>query len=199
MSTTIFTLENVDDYSEKINIDELYERKRQGDLSQLTLYKKILSRIHLRIRTISRQKSNVNEFFCWYVVPEVILGVSKLKYDQGACIAYIICQLKENGFNVRYIHPNTLFISWLHWVPSYVRAEIKNKTGIIINEFGERKPDDPSEKDEMEEYHNTNTNNQGKEETGARKKQYTPIETYKPLGNLIYEEDFFNKMEKRIH
>ena len=195
MSATIFTLENVDDYSEKINIDELYERKRQGDLTQLTLYKKILSRIHLRIRTISRQKSNVNEFFCWYIVPEVILGVSKLKYDQGACIAYIIYQLKENGFNVRYIHPNTLFISWLHWVPSYVRTEIKNKTGIVINEFGERK----QEEEEDPKENNTNNNENAKEETGNRKKQYTPIETYKPLGNLIYHEEFLNKMEKRIN
>ena len=36
----IFTLENFSDFSEKINIDELYEKKRQLDLSKLELFKK---------------------------------------------------------------------------------------------------------------------------------------------------------------
>ena len=40
---------------------------------------------------------------------------------------YLIDKLQENKFNVKYIHPNTLFISWIHWVPQYVRTEIKNK------------------------------------------------------------------------
>ena len=198
--TTIFTLENIEDASEKINIDELYERKRQGDLGQLALYKKILNRIHVRIRTISRQKQQVNEFFCWYVVPEVIIGVPKMKYDQGACIAYIICQLKENGFNVRYIHPNTLFISWLHWVPSYVRTEIKNKTGIVVNEFGERQEETNHDEEEEEEARRGNGAAAGsfRSNGSSSKKQYTPIENYKPLGNLVYEEDLLNQMEKRI-
>ena len=40
----IFTLENVTDFSEKLNIDELYEKKRQYDLTQLALFNKILNR-----------------------------------------------------------------------------------------------------------------------------------------------------------
>ena len=78
----------------------------------------------------------MDEHFCWFVVPEVIIGVPK--YDQGSCIAYILDKLKENKFQVRYIHPNTLFISWNHWVPSYVRTELKKKTGIAIDEFGKK-------------------------------------------------------------
>jgi hypothetical protein len=130
----IFTLENIEDFSEKLNIDELYEKKRQYDLSKLALFNKILNRIHVRIKTTSRQKHD--EHFCWFVVPEIIIGVPK--YDQAACIAYLIDKLKTNGFNVRYIHPNTLFISWLHWVPSYVRTELKKKTGILIDEYGQK-------------------------------------------------------------
>ena len=30
----IFTLENIEDFSEKISIDDLYEKKRQYDLNQ---------------------------------------------------------------------------------------------------------------------------------------------------------------------
>jgi len=119
--SSIFTLENIADFSEKLNIDELYEKKRQYDLNKLALFNKILNRIHVRIKTVSRQRKDEN--FCWYVVPELIIGVPK--YDQAACIAYLMDKLKENGFNIKYIHPNTLFISWIHWVPSYVRTELK--------------------------------------------------------------------------
>ena len=127
---SIFTLENIEDFSEKLNIDELYEKKRLQDLNKLALFNKILNRIHVRIKTVSRQK--IDEQFCWFLVPEIIIGVPK--YDQAACIAYLINKLKNNGFNVRYIHPNMLFISWIHWIPSYVRSELKKKTRINIDE-----------------------------------------------------------------
>jgi len=191
----IFTLENISDFSEKINIDELYEKKRQLDLSKLNLFNKILNRIHVRIKETSRRKAH--EHFCWFLVPEVIIGVPK--YDNAACIAYLIDKLQENKFNVRYIHPNTLFISWLHWVPAYVRTELKKKTGIIINEFGE-KVDEPDTQDNKTNYEASNPNNymfntkeqavQGKQQ----KKNYTPINSYKPSGNLVYEEDLLNKI-----
>ena len=130
----IFTLENFTDFSEKINIDELYEKKRQTDLNKLELFKKILNRIHIRIKTTAKQ--NIHEKFCWFVVPEIIIGVPK--YDQAGCIAYLMNTLETNGFKVRYFHPNTILISWNHWVPSYVRNEIKKKTGIEVNEYGEK-------------------------------------------------------------
>ena len=194
----IFTLENVSDFSEKINIDELYEKKRQYDLNKLTLFNKILNRIHVRIKTTSRQKSD--EHFCWFLVPEVIIGVPK--YDQGGCIAYLIDKLQENKFNVKYIHPNTLFISWLHWVPSYVRTELKKKTGIVINEFGEKVDEsDKQEKDNKSSYEPTNPNNymfSTKDQGKQPKKNYTPINSYKPSGNLVYEEELLNKIEDKV-
>ena len=120
---TIFTLGDMEDENTKLNLDDLYEKKKKQDLNTLSVYNKILNRIHARIKTISRQQTA--DQYCWYVIPEMIIGVPK--YDNGACIAYIIDKLKENGFVVRYTHPNMLFISWKHWVPSYVRQEIKKK------------------------------------------------------------------------
>ena len=72
--SNIFKLENIEDFTEKINIDELYEKKRQQDLNKLSLFNKLLNRIHVKIKTISRQKAN--EQFCWFLVPETIIGVS---------------------------------------------------------------------------------------------------------------------------
>ena len=194
--SNIFTLENIEDFSEKINIDELYEKKRQQDLNKLGLFNKILNRVHVKIKTVSRQK--IDEQFCWFLVPETILGVPK--YDQGACIAYLMDKLKISGFNVRYIHPNLLFISWLHWVPSYVRTEIKKKTGIKINEFGQQIQDDEEETDEQKLITNDNADmNMNDVQKGKYKqKEYTPIKSYKPSGNLVYDDDILNKIENKF-
>jgi hypothetical protein len=199
----IFTLENIDDFSEKLNIDELYEKKRQHDLNTLALFNKILNRIHVRIKTTSKQK--IDSQFCWYVVPEIMIGVPK--YDQGACIAYLLDKLNTNGFNVRYIDPNTLFISWLHWVPSYVRTELKKKTGINVNEYGQKVEEDLEEdgtrenklvskspNDLLLNIKDINQNQNGK----PQKKIYTPINSYRPLGNLVYNDDLLIKIEDKF-
>jgi len=195
----IFTLENVHDFSEKINIDELYEKKKKYDLNKLELYNKLLNRIHVRIKTVSRQK--IDECFCWFVVPEIMIGVPK--YDQGACIAYLIDKLKDNGFNVRYIHPNTLFISWLHWVPSYVRTELKKKTGISIDEYGRKIEEDTEENNVVYDSSNPNElvlnrNTDSQQKNKVPKKEYTPIKSYRPQGNLVYDDDMLNKIENKI-
>jgi hypothetical protein len=196
----IFTLENIDNFSEKISIDELYEKKRQQDLSKLALFNKILNRIHVRIKTASRQKAD--EHFCWYIVPETMIGVPK--YDQAACIAYIMDKLKSNGFNVRYIHPNLLFISWLHWVPAYVRTELKKKTGIAINEYGQKIEEDGEDDqkaitNDPSDPNDFMLNRQDPNQKGKpSKKEYTPIKSYKPSGNLIYDNDLLDKMENKF-
>jgi len=200
----IFTLENVEDFSEQLNIDDLYEKKRQQDLNKLALFNKILNRIHVKIKTVSRQK--IDDQFCWFLVPETIIGVPK--YDQAACIAYLIDKLKTNGFNVRYIHPNTLFISWNHFIPSYVRSEIKKKTGLVIDQNG-NKVDESSESETKlitSDPSNPNEymfNQNGKagdiNQNGKPKREYTPIKSYKPSGNLIYDDDLLNKIEDKFH
>jgi hypothetical protein len=195
----IFTLENVENFSEKLNIDDLYEKKRQYDLNKLALFNKILNRIHVRIKTISRQK--IDEQFCWFVVPEVIIGVPK--YDQGSCVAYLMDRLKENGFNVRYIHPNTLFISWMHWVPSYVRSELKKKTGIVVNEYGQKLEDIVDESDKnsfnMNDPNVFILNKEPESKGKIPKKEYTPIKSYKPSGNLVYDDEMLNKIENKFN
>ena len=194
----IFTLENIEDFSEKVNIDELYEKKRKQDLNKLDLFNKILNRIHVKIKTVSRQK--VDEQACWFLVPETIIGVPR--YDQAGCIAYLISKLQTNGFNVRYIHPNLLFISWNHWVPSYVRTEIKKKTGITLNEYGKKvEEEDPDVKTiEPSNPNDYMLRDQNMEQKGGKgpKKEYTPIKSYKPSGNLIYDNDLLDKMEDKF-
>ena len=49
---------------------------------------------------------------------------------------YLIVSLKRDNFDVLYIHPNLLFISWQHYIPNYERANIKRKTGVSVDQYG---------------------------------------------------------------
>jgi hypothetical protein len=141
----------------------------------------------------------VDEQACWFLVPETIIGVPR--YDQGGCIAYLINKLQTNGFNVRYIHPNLLFISWNHWLPSYVRTEIKKKTGINLNEYGKKIENDGDDTKTLtnepinpNDYILNNKNDDLDQKGKVPKKEYTPIKSYKPSGNLIYDDALLNKI-----
>ena len=138
---------------ESINIDDLYEKKRERDMSQLRLFNKMLSRVHARIKLTSRQANA--EKMCWFVVPEFILGIPL--YNQGDCIGYIMDKLKQDGFRIQYIHPNALLISWNHWVPNYVLAEIKEKTGKVYDNNGnDLTPSPMDDKETNQKYDMTN-------------------------------------------
>ena len=117
----------------RINIDDLYETKKKNNLTRLDIYNKLLVKVHNRIKTASRIKGNEN--FCTYVMPEVLIGYPN--YNLEECLVFIIDKLQIDGFLTRYVHPNLLMISWNHWVPSYVREEIKKKTGKQVNCYGE--------------------------------------------------------------
>jgi len=224
-----FSSDNVENV-EKINLDELYQKKQEQDKNQLFTYNKILTRIHEKIKLTSRQKCN--QQFCWFVVPEIILGVAN--YDHAGCIAYLVDKLQENKFLVRYTHPNLLLISWLHYVPNYVRNEYKRKTGTAIDEYG--RPILYDEEGNVIKYNdgvgrgggdggggggggggprtpedaNTLLYNQRNDPNGGAaagagagtgagdKKEYKAIDTYRPTGNLVYNQEYFQKLENRL-
>jgi hypothetical protein len=193
---TIFTLKD-NDSSEKINLDELYEKKKQHDLNTLNIYNKILGRIHNKIKLASRQC--LDNQFCWYIVPEVMIGIPK--YDHGACIAYIIDKLKDNGFVIKYTHPNLLFISWKHWIPSYVRNEIKKKTGVIIDGNGNRldETDNNKKSSEPQDINDLMLNKNAKGSVADKAgKEYKDINNYKPTGGLIYNNDLLRRLEDKV-
>ena len=47
--SSIFIFNNEEESNSKINIDELYEKKQRRDLKQISIFNKILNRIHKRI------------------------------------------------------------------------------------------------------------------------------------------------------
>lgn len=197
---TSILLLNDEEANGKIDIDELYDKNLKRDLKQLSVFNKILGRIHKRITLTAKNKRN--DKYIWFLIPEFIFG--EPTYDQTDCIAYIVNKISENGFYVKYIHPNTLFISWEQWVPSYVRTEIKKKTGKVIDEKGQiinnstNMDNVDSKLFNMNNSVNGSMNNNNIEENHEKnQKQFTPIDKYKPSGKLVYDPDYFAKLQNK--
>lgn len=188
---SIFLFDEDNDTPNKINIDELYERQQKKDQKQVSIFNKILNRIHNKIKITARSRNG--DKYIWFTVPEFIFG--EPVYQQADCIAFLVDRLEENKFQVRYMHPNTLFVSWAHFVPSYVRNEVKKKLGLILNETGQviDKLEHVKEED-LNERMFSKPNEQQKKDA----KNYTPLSEYKPTGTFVYDKVFFEKMEKKM-
>lgn len=193
---SVFLYVNDEESSGKVNIDELYDKKKKRDLKQLSIFNKLLNRIHIRIRVTGRNTKNDQHI--WFNVPEYIFG--EAVYNKAECIAYLVNKLQDNGFLVKYIHPNTMFISWSNWIPQYIRAEFKKKTGKVINEKGDitdpRQEGETGDGDLNQGLFNTGTNPTA---TTPKKdqKQFTPIDKYKPSGKFVYKDGLLEQIDKR--
>jgi hypothetical protein len=94
-------------------------------------------------------------------------------------------------------------ISWKHFVPSYVRNELKKKTGIVIDENGnqlsENNGNDITSKTSLEEMvfkKKDQTNISLKKQNQTK---YTPIASYKPQGSLVYNDELINTLENKFN
>jgi hypothetical protein len=93
----------------KINIERLFEKKKNSDTRNLELCNKILHRIHQRIEKVARHRMQLS-----FTVPTFVFG--EVSYSQVDCIAFLMHNLGENGFDVQYVHPNVIIISWKSYV-----------------------------------------------------------------------------------
>jgi len=179
---------------DSVDIDSLFEKKQQKDLKQLSIFNKILNRIHKRINYTAKSKPNDKHLF--FTVPEFIFG--EPLYNQGDCIGYLVVKLEDNGFDVRYMHPNTIFISWKNWIPHYVREQVKKKTGKSIDNKGNIIKQQNNDEEEGEDDINSGILNNKKTELSKPGKEYKSIDQYKPTGNLVYNNELFEKLEKKL-
>ena len=97
----------------------LYEKRIARDKSKLKSYNQILSQIHARIYHTSQLSGNTN--YLVYTVPPFVLGLPSI--DLEDCIVYLVHQLRQSGFVVRYTYPNLLYISWKHYEAEYNRQQ----------------------------------------------------------------------------
>ena len=180
-------------FNEKLNLDELYERTRETSQTKIKTYQKILARIHTRIKAISRQRNNNK--FCMFVIPEFILGIPR--YDIAECTNYVIEKLTDNGFQLKYTYPNLLFISWQHYIPKYQRSEIKKKTGVAIDGFGNVvSKKNKNNRDDSNPNSLLLMDKNVKVKDGKKKpSNFKSTSSYKPTGNLIYNTNLLEKID----
>ena len=182
-----FTINDYNEPNTKLNLDDLYEQVKLSDYNTLISYNKILEKIHKRIKLTSRQKNNKQ--CCWYVIPEVIIGIPK--YDVASCTAYLIQKLTENNLKINYTHPNLLFISWNHWIPDYVRTKIKKNTGVEVDGNGKI----INKKNDDDDANNLLTN---KPNNIIVNNEYKSTNSYRPTGNLIYNNDLMQSIQNKL-
>lgn len=183
-----------DFFSEKLNLDELYKQQKITEDHKLKIYQKILGRIHNKIKHTSRIRNNNK--FCVYILPEFILGVPR--YDINTCTTYIIEKLTKNGFNIKYTHPNLLWISWQHYIPHYERANVKKKYGVSIDGFGNVIKKENKKKEDTNSLLLREKPSSLKSILKNKNDDYKKISTYKPTGNLIYNTNLLETIENKV-
>jgi hypothetical protein len=95
---------------------DLYEKRIRRDHARLRAYNTLLEQIYHRVYAASQVNGNTSSLF--YTVPPFLLGLPKL--DMEDCIVYLVWQLRDAKFEVRFTWPNLLFISWRHHEGEYL-------------------------------------------------------------------------------
>ena len=70
MSNFLFSTD--EESTGKVNIDELYDKSHQRDLKQLSIFNKILNRIHNKIKMTTR--GHKTDTHVWFAVHVFIFG-----------------------------------------------------------------------------------------------------------------------------
>lgn len=148
-----------------INIDELHKEQNKKKNQKKKVFEDILKMCHNRIKKTAKTEDNR---YCFFRIPIYIYGIPI--YDMNACIIYVTTALSKNGFDIKYFHPNIIFISWQGKTNKSIKPETKYKQPTIgykpINTY--KSPDN-----------------------------YKPLNNYKPSGNFVYNKtnnsNLFNK------
>ena len=90
----------------QLKISDLYSRINEKNLKRMEIYDNVLIKCHNRIK----YNSDLEKTYCFYQIPEFIIGTPI--YNINEMRTYIINSLNNNGFQVMYIEPNWLFVSW---------------------------------------------------------------------------------------
>jgi len=92
----------------KLDPSTLYTEQEKRDNLKLKTYNSILESVHNKIKINSRMPNNDKSLL--FVVPEFVMGVPR--FSTRDCILYLAWNLRNSKFDVQYIHPNLLYISW---------------------------------------------------------------------------------------
>ena len=156
-----------------IDISELHKKTRNQRDKKIKIYEEVLKKCHHRIKLVSKL-TPMNQW-CFYLIPKVLFGMPL--YNLAECVEYLVRMLSDNGFKVAYTHPNLLLITWF-----------ENDSGQ-----GGQYPNLVNMEKSINKSRPRITNNSSL----SSNQNYRPIDSYKPSGNLVYNQNSFNLLEQR--
>jgi hypothetical protein len=93
----------------------LFTERASRDKARLRAYNQLLEQIYNRVQTSAKVPGNT---WIIYTVPPFVFGLPKI--DLEDCVVYLVFQLRQAGYEVRYTYPNLLYISWKHHERNYI-------------------------------------------------------------------------------
>jgi hypothetical protein len=147
-----------------INIEELHREQDKKEESRQEIYNRILEMAHQKIKLTSKISKDK---FCFFSVPIFVAGLPL--FNVNNCIIFLTKTLTDNGFNIRYTHPNLLLISW------YEKPK-KNHSNLSALPLPQRI-----------------------EEARRKALEYKPITDYKPSNNFVYDSNSLNTLRDKAN
>ena len=132
--------------SDLLDINKLRKTKKDKEDRRIDIYNEILKLCHSKIIRSSKEEQEK----CFFQIPEMRIGLPV--YNTKNCTAYIILKLRKNGFKVKYINPNILYIDW-----SKDNHEIEREKKIYSEELPKINDFIPINKSAFEEKKKENT------------------------------------------
>ncbi len=156
--------------SKMINIEELHREQDRKEQNKSEIFLTILEKVHQKIKFTSQVSKDK---FCFFSVPTYVYGLPL--FDINSCIIYLTKTLTDNGFDIKYTHPNLLLISWLQ--------KPQKHTNINNNETN---------------YNGMNTM-QKLEDVRRRALEYRPTTEYQPSNNFVYDSNSLNTLKEKAN
>lgn len=98
----------------RIDIDQLLQPRRRIARQRNKTYAKILELAHRRIRYNVLQRPECD--WCVFTIPRFVAGLPRFNID--TCTRYCLAKLRTNGFDITFVPPYTILISWDRYIKS---------------------------------------------------------------------------------
>lgn len=155
-----------DDNMFALNVNQIRNKYKKKCQTRTYIYKQILEKCYYRISACVDKEEN----FCVFHIPPFQIGTPLYKLPY--CAAYIIYHLKQNGYTVKFLNPNILFITWTYDDSKYILDDSgKNPLDEIDVYIGSKPPMKTLDAPKTKNTQNTS---------------YRPVSDYKPTGQFIH-------------
>lgn len=89
-----------------LTINDILAKKKHREEKRHEVFNILLERCCKKIE----QADNMKILYCVFEVPEFLFGYPL--YNLNECVGYLLQELTKRGFQVQYIFPHTIIISW---------------------------------------------------------------------------------------